>query len=103
MRWIAPYKNGPENVALVTRLRASGRRFWDSSSLIVQEFSALALGWNFHRFVAQRAKLENGERRTGGLARFVGRIPNLRRTRALLLPRLLSGQVELKPRRLVHE
>lgn len=95
MRWIAPYKKDPENVALAMRLREADRRFRSSSDLMAQECSSLALRWNYLRFVAQRAKLEKAVRRTGGFARFLGRIPNLCRTRALLLPRLLSGQVHL--------
>jgi len=71
MIWIAPSEKETDNAALEKRLWDAADQFRANSGLKSQEYSAPVLGLIFQ-------------------------IQNLRRTRDLVLPRLLSGQVELK-------
>jgi type I restriction enzyme M protein len=99
MLWVAPLEKDAATETLEKRLWSAADQFRDNSGLKAQE-SAPDLGLIFLCFAevcftAQQSKLE----KASALSRHDSRqaqIQNLRRTRDLLLPRLLSGQVELK-------
>ncbi len=115
MRWIAPPEKNTATVTLEKRLWDAADQFRANSGLKAQEYSGPILGLVFLRFAevrftAQHSKLEKVE----AMARtlycewflhfcFPGHenhprvaIQNLRRTRDLLLPRLLSGQIAVE-------
>ena len=120
MHWVAPSEKDATNGTLEKKLWDAADQFRANSGLKSQEYSAPVLGLIFLRFAevrfaAQRAKLklpspsgrgaggEGGARLTERIAAMFesmsvlsSKLSNLRRTRDLLLPRLLSGQVNIK-------
>jgi hypothetical protein len=82
MQWIAPSEKDMATDTLEKRLWDAADRFCANSGLKPQEYSGPILGLILPRF----AEVTN-------LAK---QIQNLRRTRDLLLARLLSGQVKLE-------
>jgi len=86
MIWIAPSEKDNDNAALEKRLWDAADQFRANSGLKSQEYSAPVLGLIFLRFAEVRFAVQCAH----------NQIQNLRRTRDRLLPRLLSGQVELK-------
>jgi restriction endonuclease S subunit len=110
MQWIAPSKKGTDNAALEKRLWDAADQFRANSGLKSQEYSAPVLGLiprvilkDLKRFElllpskeVQTAWAKIAEPMTEQIWRLIDKIQNLRRTRDLLLPRLLSGQVNLK-------
>lgn len=119
MIWIAPSEKNTDNAALEKRLWDTADQFRANSGRKAQEYSGPILGIVFLRFAevrfpAQRVVLKKsagflhrGSRAdataayyAGPMARYIIQrcctIQNPHRTRDLLLPRLLSGQVELK-------
>jgi type I restriction-modification system DNA methylase subunit len=103
-----PSEKDTGNGALEKRLWDAADQFRANSGIKSKEYSAPVLGLIFLRFAevrfaTRRAKLEKSatsSRRESRLTEQVHTLErqsqNLRRTRDLLLPRLLSGQVELK-------
>jgi hypothetical protein len=114
MHWIAPSEKDTDNAALEKRLCDAADQFRANSGLKSQEYSAPVLGLIFLRFARvcseersgeslvqpPRALLDRSTASVGPGFRLIYKphlqIQNLRRTRELLLPRLLSGQVEPK-------
>ena len=81
MIWVVPSERDLATDRLGKRLWASADQFRANSGLKCQEYSAPVLGLIFLRFAEVRFAA-NG-------------VQNLRRTRDLLLPAPLSGQIEL--------
>ena len=96
MIWIAPSEKDTDTAALEKRLWDAADQFRANSGLKAQEYSAPVTGFRsscgpeklhqeFNRLVVPMMRKSQILQR---------QIQNLRRTRDLLLPRLLSGQVE---------
>jgi hypothetical protein len=90
MQWIAPSEKDTASATLEKQLRAAAEQLRANSGHKAQEYSAPVLGLIFLRFaevrfLALRAKLQLPLRQ----------IQNLRLTRDLLLPRLLSVKITL--------
>jgi hypothetical protein len=114
MHWIAPSEKDTNHAALEKRLWDAADQFRANSGLKSQEYSAPVLGLIFLRLSRicsgersgeslvqpPRALLDRFTASVGPTFRLIYKphlqIQNLRRTRDLLLPRLLSGQVNLK-------
>jgi type I restriction enzyme M protein len=113
MHWIAPSEKDADNAALEKRLWATADQLRANSGLKSQEYSAPVLGLIFLRFAdvsflvqfdklgkaASRGKRvdEPAAYHADGLlylSALQRQIPNFRLNRDLLLPRLLSGQIE---------
>jgi hypothetical protein len=82
MIWIAPSEKDTDNAALEKRLWDAAVQFRANASLKSQEYSAPVLGRIFLRFAGNITQQH---------AHFF-QFQDLRRTRDLLLPHLLSGQ-----------
>jgi type I restriction enzyme M protein len=93
MQWIAPSEKSADNAALEKRL-------WDAANQLRANSDYDTFGRVYEYFLGEFAMSEGqggGEFYTpSSIVRLLTEILNLRRTRDLLLPRLLSGQVELK-------
>jgi hypothetical protein len=101
MHWIAPSEKNTANAALEKRLWDAAHQFRANSGLKSQEYSAPVLGLIFLLFaipkgnVAEKFSELFADNITQQQA-LTFKIQNLRRTRDLLLPRMLSGQINLK-------
>lgn len=83
MHWIAPSENDLATDTLENRLWAAADQLRANSGLSAAHYSQPVLGLIFLRFAEQKSTLD-------------AQIPNLRQTHDLLLPRLLSGLINLK-------
>jgi len=99
MQWIAPSEKDTATETLEKRLRAAADPFRANSGLKAREYSAPVLGLIFLRFATRRAMLNRLSAILAPSFRLIQKLhlnpQNLRWTRDLLLPRLLSGQVNL--------
>jgi hypothetical protein len=89
MIWIAPSEKDTDTAALEKRLWDAAGQFRDNSGLKAQEYSATVLGLILLRFRSFREKVSPMLELLNVLLQ---KEESLRRTRDLLLPRLLSGQ-----------
>ena len=93
MIWIAPPEKDTDNAALEKLLWDAGNQFRANSGLKAQEYSATVLGLVFLCFRSFRERVSPMLELLNVLLQ---KEEDLRWTRDLLLPRLPSGQVNLK-------